>query len=299
MRLLRDSAQWIWAHREGVTLLSTVLLLVFAAVGTAGVFYAARSLELQYRQYQEENFNREQGSVSLAWRTIADANQQVIEIGQSDAVNFLTKKSRFDGHITLDRSVLTIYDEPRNQIYINLDRSTLCGTNLYVYITRGSSISLQHSLLRGSRIGGRLIDLFGIGADFSHALFYQPRIANSNLVAANLNSATFFGGSFEKADFQGADLRNARTFRGKEGAGTVYNDAEFPSTGYYDTYSPDDFPPIFASEFSDYFKDKGGYDPDEIRLVDFRKARFLKAEIRGADLSNSNIDQGTSRRSLR
>lgn len=129
-----------------------------------------------------------------------------------------------------------------------------------------------------------------MGADFDRAYFSQVRIPKGNFIAANLNSVEIYGGSFEGADFQGADMRNVRTFRGTQGAGTAYNDNE-PYAGYVDYAYPADFGPIFSSASTDYVNSQEGYDPEAIRLVDFRGARFLKTDIRGADLSNSTISQ--------
>jgi uncharacterized protein YjbI with pentapeptide repeats len=291
MQFPRRLMEWLKAHREGIMLVSTVLILLFAIVGTAGVFYAGRSLQLQYRQYQEEHFNRQQGPISLAWHTLADANEKGIDIGQSNAILFLMKNTLWTGNVTLNGSQLDLeQSDPNERLSIELQRSTLCGTSLTVYITPNSSISLQNSLLRGSELIGRFTNAFAMGADFDHAIFSQVRIPKSKFVAANMNSAVIYGGSFEKADFQGADLRNLKTVRGTEGAGTDYDDTTTYLGWLYTAPDNEDYPPIFGSASADYFRQER-LSEDAVRLVDFRGARFLNADIRGADLSNSTITQ--------
>jgi hypothetical protein len=61
--------------------------------------------------------------------------------------------------------------------------------------------------------------------------------------------------------------------------------------GYVDTAGPGRPPSIFASASDKVPGSEVDDDGQAVALVDFRGARFLRADIRGADLTNSTIAQ--------
>jgi uncharacterized protein YjbI with pentapeptide repeats len=282
--------RWVLGHPDRATLICTILILLCAIIGTAGVFYAAQSLKIQSTQYQEEEFNRKQGAINLAWHMIADANLKLSELGQSEAILFLTQNGLLKGNVTLQRSKLYLSQpDPAKGLDIDLHRSALCGTSLYFYTLPNTSASLANTLLRGTRLSGRLVHPEFTGSDLQQALLDNVRFPKANFIAVNLKSGIITGGSFENVDFQGADMRNVQTRRGFRGAGTKYDDLDF-ELGFTDYAYPVDYPPIFKS-ITDNLPWQSWTYADEDHLVDFKGARFLNADLRGADLTNSTINQ--------
>jgi uncharacterized protein YjbI with pentapeptide repeats len=294
MILLRAIGEWFWQRREQILFIDHFLILAIGCIGVASVIYASRSFYLQAKIYEEQSFNREQGAVSLAWHTIADANNNASEIGQSNAVAFLLKRRSLAGKITLNRTQLTLHQETKNEpISIDLSGSNICGTNLFIIVLSNSRIYLSYALLKATKISGQLIKTYAVGTNFQSGSFDNVRAPHAILMATDLRKVKFIGGSFERADFQGADMRGVETYRGYSGAGTVYNDngTEY-GWSYFSEDSDDTDYPVYFSEASDLSPWKQDVDiSNTVYLVDFRRARFLKADIRGADLSNSTINQ--------
>jgi uncharacterized protein YjbI with pentapeptide repeats len=284
----------VWARQQQITFIATLLLVLLGLIGIGSVIYAGQAFRLQSRQYEEEAFNREQGAVSLAWHTIAEANLNPSEIGQSNALSFLVLKSQLAGNVTLSGSSLAIYlgrvEEP---LFINLSNSNLCGSNVHLRVNAKSTVTMANSLLLGTRLAGWLMHAEFSGADLNKAQLNGVRAPSASFIAANLKSATFVGGSFENADFQGADLSDTRTYRGYQGAGTNYDQVGAVSDDYYGSgdISLDRPPAVFASASDKVPGWEADDDGQAVALVDFRGARFLRADIRGADLTNSTIGQ--------
>jgi uncharacterized protein YjbI with pentapeptide repeats len=299
MGQIRQVLAWVWARQQHITFIATLAMVILGVVGIASVIYAAQAVRLQYRQYEEEAFNREQGSASLAWRTIADANLNPSEIGQSNAFRFLVLKSQMNGNVTLDGSSLSIHQASISEkLNINLSSSNLCGSTLDVLITSHSRIGLENSLLIGTRITGRLMHADFTGADLQQALIKNVRAPWVKFIASTLIGTDLVGGSFEDADFQGANLTGLQTHRGFEGASPSwgfnpadrsYNDDFLPPGYAFETYIPDREDAVFSKPSKWEVNDETfGH---AVSFVDFRRARFLKADIRGADLASSTIDQ--------
>src|SRR4051794_35288438 len=126
----------VWRVREVITFACTLVLVALGIIGVGGVFYAARSVSLQYKQYEEDRFSREQGSINLAWRTLADADGKPNEIGQSGAMKFLINKGALTGNIKLNGSQFYVdqYESDRG-LFIDLYKSSFCGTSIRMHTT--------------------------------------------------------------------------------------------------------------------------------------------------------------------
>jgi uncharacterized protein YjbI with pentapeptide repeats len=294
MKWLKAIGEWLWQRREQILFIDHFLFLAIGCLGVASVIYASRSFNLQARIYEEQSFNREQGAVSLAWHTIADANNNVSEIGQSNAISFLLRRGALNGKITLNRTQLTVRQRTMNEsLYVNFSNSNICGTNLFLGVATNSEIILSNTLLKGTKVSGRLIGTYALGTDFNFSTFDNVRAPRMIFMAADLRKVKFVGGSFEKADFQGADMRGVETYRGYSGAGSTYDDNGMEyGWGYFTEGLPETDYPVYFSETSDFSPWRQDVDvSNTVYLVDFRGARFLKADIRGADFSNSTINQ--------
>jgi uncharacterized protein YjbI with pentapeptide repeats len=295
MKWMRVIGGWLWQHREQILFVDHFVILAIGSIGVASVIFASRSFYLQAKIYEEQSFNREQGALSLAWHTVADANNTPSEIGQSNAILFLLTRGALGGKITLNRTQLTIHQTIRDrQMYVDLSESSICGTNLYLNVALGSNVNLRFALIKATKISGRLIQTYAMGADFQSSSFDNVRAPRMAFIAANLRNAVFMGGSFEKADFQGADMRGVETYRGYSGAGDVYDDQVIfvpgsVADGYYSEDS--EYPAIFSKDSNLSPLERDHDVIDTVYLVDFRGAQFLKTDIRGADLSNSTISQ--------
>jgi uncharacterized protein YjbI with pentapeptide repeats len=189
---------------------------------------------------------------------------------------------------------LTLHQETKNEpISVDLSGSNICGTNLFLSVLADSRIYLSYALFKATKISGQLIKTYAVGANFQSSSFDNVRAPHAILMATDLRKVKFIGGSFERADFQGADMRGVETYRGYSGAGTAYNDdgTEY-GWSYFSEDSDDKDYPVYFSEASDLSPWKQDVDiSNTVYLVDFRRALFLKADIRGADLSNSTINQ--------
>ncbi|MGO9685875.1 MAG: hypothetical protein ACLPTZ_25445 [Beijerinckiaceae bacterium] len=100
--LWRKIVSYVRGQLELLVVVSTLMVAIF------GVLYSKYSLEktersfaLQQKLYEEESYQRYQSSLSLASRSIGEANNVQFEIGQSRAIEFLSKSSELRGHITL------------------------------------------------------------------------------------------------------------------------------------------------------------------------------------------------------
>ena len=294
--LLHKAVARFWEQSESIKLTAAIASVVLGLVAVIGVLNTAKSVRLQYQLYEEETFNREAGAVALAWRALSDANSRPIEMGQSSAFKYLTSKGLMNGNVSLTGSRLSIHQQSADHpITIALNRSNLCGSEFILTAGPESIITFQHSLLISSRLTGRMIGVDFTAANLERSEFYLVRARNGVFIAADLNKAELRGGSFERADFQGANLTGLQTYRGYSGAGTKYADDIYGSGNLYSGYpETDSLPPAyFTSPTDDISNLLGNYDTGDanIYLVDLRGARFRNALIKGADLSNSTINQ--------
>lgn len=275
-----------------ISLILQLVTLVAASLALVGVYIAYNSWRQQVKLYNDESFSRKHGSLSLAWKMIADANMKKSERGQSEAILFLLKSGRINGRLVLNGSTASL--SPGRSIDLSL--SSFCGTELYIHNDKGEWVDLGNSFLRGADVNGRLLDSEFRGSDLEGARFFQPRAPRIDLIGTNLRNAKFIGGSFVDGGFQGADLRNVTTYRGDCGAGTVYDDNRWDYCSAWITWYVGRTPPNQITIFTDPKKSiramRTKYpSSDTVHLVDFRGAVFSRADLRGADLSNSTITQ--------
>lgn len=289
---------------ELATLVGVIATLVGVLIAKQSLDKAAISFDLQSRAFAEDSYQRYQSALSLASKTIGEANNIPYDVGQSDAVRFLARSNRLQGHLVLNKSKLFFGHFQDEELYrATLSNSSLCGTEIVAW--NFMSIELSGSQLRAATLRGSLDAMRAIGADMRGATIADAYARNTKFIGSIMKGVTFEGGLFKYADFQGADLSGARTERGLVGLGTNEGTGIYGNAGYVDyvdyVYSTvmigkdDDFKPIFAKKYSAVdalelvgIKFRGA--PRD-RVVDFTGAHFDYADLRGADLRNSNITQ--------
>lgn len=295
--LWRMVAAPLYEHSAIVTLVVSLLTLAVATYTLQFAYFsfsqAANSFELQRKAYEEEAFQRQQSAVSLAAKTIGEANDVPYDVGQSVAIEFLAGSGKLNGHIALNNSQLVIRSSART--YYNLERSSFCGTRLYIY----NSASFKKSLLQQAEIAGNFDYAEFSGANMRSIIISSVMARNASFVGVDISGATFQGGVFTYADFQGSNMSNIMTELGTVGVGTNPN-TTWTDVGYYDTYYPaagteDFYEPIITKDNSinealtaaniEYQDTRG------TRFVDFTGSHFENTDLSGADLRNSNITQ--------
>jgi uncharacterized protein YjbI with pentapeptide repeats len=286
-----------------------VSAFVVGAVAVYTNLHALDMMTLQQKQLDEGQYQQQQSSVSLAWRTIGDANGQAFEVGQSSALGYLASKAALSGNVTLNKSVVNLdntWAMPNAEsntsgtvTFYDLHASAFCGTEVttspsYVVPTKEiitPAVNLSYSFARQATFRGYAIGYDLLATDLQGARFIDLHADNTRFAAADLRNVVFHGGSFVGADFEGADLRSTKFERGAFGAGA-------PGGDYYDTYSidrPVEWPSLLAANMglNEVLAAVGrrGASPDDNYKADLSKANFTAADLQGADLRESNITQ--------
>lgn len=256
------------------------------------------------RQYVEEGYSRHEGSSSLAIHTIGEANNKPYELGQSAALAYLAYINRLSGNITLNKIYISfdtdssvnseVVSNLHGIILVDLSKSSLCGTEITNWRNEqlSSVFGFSYSLMKSTVLHDYFKGSDFLAADLSNSTFNNVFSPYSRFAAATLRGTTFHGGIFQNTDFQGTDLRDVKTERGYVGAGYIY----YGGT-WIQTFTPDnpEWPVIFGKDMStlDSLKIVGRATDEsaDTRVVDFTNARFLYADLRGANLLNSNISQ--------
>jgi uncharacterized protein YjbI with pentapeptide repeats len=281
-------------------------------VGAVAIYTNIQSIaiiEKQRQQFEDGQYERQQSSIALAWRTIGGANGQAFELGQSASVIHLAQIGELRGNITLNGSYLD-FSAPQassllrkiarsEAIWVNLDKSAFCKTTIEKFGPQNDLVFLnsKYSLLRQSTLVGYFVSDDFLAADLRSATLRNLIATNARFAGADLRRVTFQGGQFSKADFQGADLREVVSRRGSIGFG-------LGSSGLwsFESYTPDSFmrgarewPVLFENNvgLSEMLAavDRSPATSRDNYLVDFSNANFADADLRGAKLKQSNITQ--------
>ena len=274
---------------------------VALTVGAVSIYYTRKALDnliVQQQRYWEERFARAQGSFSLAWKTIGEANNQPFELGQSKALMYLAESSELPGHVVLNNSSLSFYRNTdtaaSRPMYFNLQYSEFCKTKISSGLSEKEAEYVMSFVdLRQAQLSGIFHWADFLGANMEAAVLEGMEAENGRFAATNLDRATLRGGRFRGVDFQGANLRGIKTERGYVGDG-----ASTYGSGF-ELYTMDQHPawPLLLDRtigVTDALRSAGVWElagEDRKYIVDFTDARFLFADIRGADLRNSNISQ--------
>lgn len=284
------------------TIFSAMIAAILFGLTAYSTSRILENIESQQARYFQEAFSRSQGSFSLAWKTIGEANDQRYELGQSKALLYLAENNELPGYVTLHNSSISLFTGSNtfatnvSMIQFNLVHSSFCGTRISSFFekTRPFIYNFSYSSFgNGAELTGHFPKADFLAADLSDATMSAMEAENARFAAATLVNVTFKGGRFKGADFQGADLRGLKTERGSVGVGAYTYGA---GTEWADLMFSPSWPKLFGSDIGvvDTLKAVGIYemDNDSLRyVVDFSEANFAYADIRGADLRNSNIIQ--------
>jgi hypothetical protein len=272
------------------------LVAVYGAYLTAQSYLAAsESFALNNRQYQEERYSRNQGAVSLAWQTISEANNHPYEVGQSSSILYLAQKGVLPGRLIFNGSAAIFFDgdvnlsTPNGGVYLWMPFSSICGTAFSIVSDNKFIVDLSNSLAMGAKFSGQFGLARFIGSDLTNAVFSHVEASDGQFIASNMEGVIIRGGTYINTDFQGADMRRVVTERGADGLYYGYE------TGYYDTLTPTPWQALFSSDVGvDEALISAGIQqaPDQgAQLVNFSNAHFLHTDLRGANLTKSNITQ--------
>ena len=292
---IRRTIIGIWERTPWEKIGSALAIPVGIAV-FATLIYSERGYEIVKQEHEEGRFARDQGAVSLAWHTLNDTRGITYEIGQSAAFNYIAGHGSFFNNINLNRTTLHI-DVPESMTILSLSDSRFCEASIDIIsapLLVMSRSNFTRSTLRGNWNGVNLFE-----SNFSEAILDGIISTSLDLTGANLQSVRIVGGVFHFADFRGADLRKLKTVTGRYGAQSRREDSatDMPKDNYYGGVELLPYGEFRSAVFDKSLTDQqvaSEYvegNSQESDIVDFRGSLFDHADLRGADLKNSNIGQ--------